>query len=315
MFGRGGFDFFDMLFSSMAAAEKEREREKWGITNINGYDGVTKVGIPHIYEKISITNQMFYCKKEGLTTVYDYAGNKLFTSRDILSLGHDRYLVEIIDEEIVKEDWGYALFKNGIKLTDDIFKPKGRFNEKFNEQGYYIVELCDTEKTLAIINRDGDIVYEYEPKYWHSHYTTLYGVILKTDKGYLSLLTKTYICGEPYRSGDVMDNNECLFVKTEENCIYQISMNNGEFIIHGKPKEKEKPKTDEEVKAEEERRENRNKIEEKYNQEAVTWSKLNRNDKCLCGSGKKFKHCCIKTYKDDLRANMRQELEQKGLNG
>lgn len=307
MFGRG-FNIFEALFAHQREAEKERFRKKWGITNENGYDGITNLKIPHKYNEINVTNNSLFCKRDGIVTVYNYGGIKLFDSRDVMFLGDNRYLVEIIDEEILKDDWGYALFNGGDKLTEDIFKPKGRFNESFNEQGYYIVELCDKEKTIAVINKNGDIVYEHVEQYYFDYSTDLYGVILKTKEGYLNLITKTYICGERYRSYDMIENKECLFIKTEENCIYQINIDNGQFLIHGKEKEKEKPKTSEEaerlMKAKEDREKAQKLIDDDFSLEKDKWKKLSRNDKCLCGSGSKFKNCCHKNWLHDLRKKL-----------
>ena len=309
MFGRGQLDgFFESLFSYLGEAQRIREREQWGITNENGYDGVSKVNIPHEYSDIDIKNNHFYCKHEGFITVYDYAGTKLFTSNDIEELGGDYYLAKVYDEEIVPKDWGFALFKGAKQLTEDIFKPKSRFGLKFNEQGLLLIKYCDREKVSVIINNKGEVVYEHEEEYYFSHHTTLYGVILKTDKGYLNLLTKKYICGKPRRSSESFNNEECLFIKTENTCVYQINMSNGEHLIHGKEDESKKPKTDEEIeslrKEKEEREAAQKKIDDKFNKEAAKWKKLSRNDKCLCGSGKKFKMCCNKTWYEDLKKRL-----------
>lgn len=314
MFGRGGFDFLNFIFAAMDAERKEKHREKWGITNVNGYDGVDGK-IPHQYMRITTKYNCYYCQHgDKMITVYDYAGNKLFTTNDVDFLGDDYFLVKVIDEEIIPEDWGYALFHKSEQLTEDIYKSLGWLSkEGFNPQGYMVVKLCDEDKVSVVLNKKGEEVYRKQGKYYDST-IKLHGVIAEDEQGFLNLLTHEYICSSPRYSRDKMDNGECLFIKTEDTCIYQISMNNGEFIIHGKPKEKKKPKTNEEVKAEESRLAKNMDIKDKYNQEAEKWSKLNRNDKCLCGSGKKFKYCCMKTYKDDLRKKMNNELEQKGLN-
>lgn len=298
-------DFFSGLFAYLDAEKRERIRQEWGITNENGCDGVSKVDIPHEYTRITIKNDNFYCEHEGLLTVYNYGGRKLFTSRDIINCGDGIYLVEIIDEEIVKEDWGYALYSDGEKLTDDIFKPEG-WNREFNKNGFLVVGLVDEKKVLVVIDKKGEIIFRYEGERY-SLDIFLYGVIAKTEEGYLNLLTNSYICKKAHYSSDTMDNGECLFIKTEETCVYQINMKNGEFVLHGKEKEEEKPFTEEEQKEHEANLLASKKLLAERKIETKEWENIGRNDSCKCGSGKKFKKCCRLNWKEDLIAKFQEK--------
>ena len=53
-------------------------------------------------------------------------------------------------------------------------------------------------------------------------------------------------------------------------------------------------------KAYEKAKQERNEMINDYNQ---NYSKLNRNDKCSCGSNKKFKVCCLPKFKEKGIAN------------
>jgi len=303
---RQGFvgDYFSNIFAFLSEIERIRNREQWGITNENGYDGVSKVNIPHQYTNIVAKDECYYCTTDNLFTLYDSLGKELFTSSSVTYCGFDLYLVQIIDEESVPEDWGYALFKNSKQLTEDIFKPRGSLSTKFNAEGFMAVGLADEWRAKVIINKAGDIIYKDET----SDYFSIYGVILKTKKGFLNLLTNSYICLKPHYSSEPFDNGECLFVKTDETCAYQINMKNGSFIIHGKDNDKDKPKTNEEVELlmqqKQERDKKKKKMDDEFNSEMVKWNKLSRNDLCLCGSGKKFKTCCHKNWFNDLRTKI-----------
>ena len=69
-----------------------------------------------------------------------------------------------------------------------------------------------------------------------------------------------------------------MFVEADKQ-VYQINYITGEYIIHGTSSKKPDPIIKETPKKE---------IKEK-----VIEIKLNRNDICSCGSGLKYKKCCI----------------------
>jgi len=290
-------DIFGTFFSFISQIEKANKRKAFGITNQNGYDGVSHLNIPHIYSYIE-ANQQYFCHAEDKSIdCYDLQGNKLFTSANIEYLKYDMFLVQEINPNKPVDKWSYALYHNSEKLTDYIFRVK-MFNN-FNEQGFAILNLNDGNFTDVVVNKNGEIVYK-NPNRYDSIY--LKGVLLKSKNKYINLLTNQVICNWKY-SCQEMSNEECLFVKTEDTCIYQINISNGEYIIHGKQVE-EKPKpepTPEELKQLEEEKLERERKREEKEKEAAEWLKLTRNDSCKCGSGKKFKNCCINTWKTTLK--------------
>lgn len=311
IFGDYCGDFFGQLFTHLDEERKQRKRDEYGITNENGYDGVTKFNIPHEYNNITVKDNCYYCEFEGLLTVYSN-DRKLFTSNDIKYLGQEMYLVKIIDEEIIADDWGYALYRNSDKLTEDIFKPHYNYSTtKFNDNGYLLSELADEDKVIVVLNKKGEIIYKEQVNY--SSDISLHGVIIKNKKGYFNILTNKYICKTEYYSSDKMSNGECLFVKTEDTCIYQINTSNGEFILHGKEKEKEKPFSEAEQKEYNEKLAASKKLLAEREQETSEWRMIGRNDPCKCGSGKKFKKCCILKWKDNLRKKFNKSDKKEKL--
>ena len=78
----------------------------------------------------------------------------------------------------------------------------------------------------------------------------------------------------------------------------------GDFIIHGEQAKEEKPLTKEQEEEKEKLRQQEIEAEKKKlaekNAEIKEWGKLQRNDNCRCGSGKKFKNCCINTWRKKL---------------
>lgn len=287
-------DIFGTFFSFISQIEKANKRKAFGITNQNGYDGVSHLNIPHIYGYIE-ANQQYFCHAEDKSIdCYDLQGNKLFTSAKIEYLKYDMFLVQEINPNKPVDKWRYALYHNSEKLTDYIFR-NVRFQD-FNKHGFAILKLDDDSYTEVVVNICGEIVYKSLERYGHDLHLT--GVLLKDKNKYINLLTNKVICSWKYSCKEI-SNEECLFVKTEDTCIYQINISNGEYIIHGKEVE-EKPKpepTQEELKQIEE-----DEIErERKEKETAEWLKLTRNDSCKCGSGKKFKNCCINTWKTTLK--------------
>lgn len=297
MFGKGSYiDFFGLAMGLVSEIENKKRREQFGITNENGYDGVTRFNIPHIYSHIEVKN-MYYCQDSNLAiTCYDLTGKKMFTSGSIEYLKHDMFLVQEVNNDKPKDEWGYALYENDTKLTDFIFRTA--FSQSFNDCGFALLKLKDFMGNEVVVNRKGDILFENE-KYFDRLY--LKGVLLKTKETYINLLTNKVICNWKWRVEQI-DNGECLFVKTEETCVYQINIETGDYIIHGKEKEvKPIPPTKEELELLEQEEEVKRQKQQEKELEAAEWLKLTRNNKCRCGSGKKFKSCCINKWEYNLR--------------
>lgn len=290
-------DFYKTFFEYISQFEKANKRKAFGITNENGYDGVSHLNIPHIYSYIE-ANQQYFCHAEDKSIdCYDLQGNKLFTSAKIEYLKYDMFLVQEINPNKPSNKWSYALYHNSKKLTDYIFR-NVRFQD-FNKEGFAILKLDDDSYTEVVVNICGEIIYKNPNRFDYLH---IVGVLLKDKNKYINLLTNQVICTWKYSCKEI-SNTECLFVKTEDTCIYQINISNGEYIIHGKEvEEKQKPEpTLEELKQLEEDKIERNRKREKKEKEAAEWLKLTRNDSCKCGSGKKFKTCCINTWKTTLK--------------
>ncbi len=266
------------ILNIIEAGRIKRLREEAGITSVGGYQGIEKIGIPHKYDHIEIGGKYLTCILEDRKTVYTREGKLLFECSDFKYYKQEMFLVgNKKDTKKIKgnvsDDFGYALYNNDTKLTEPIFKPYGMSHD-FNESGFVAVGILGNFGKQVVINKSGDIVLESK-----SSFDCLYlkGIICINNRDYINLLTGNIICEKGYGSG--METADFMFVQVDSNCVYQINKNNGDFIIHGAEKVVEKPKA--------------------IAPKAIlppepTVPKQRRNDLCSCGSGKKFKNCCIK---------------------
>jgi hypothetical protein len=297
MFGtRNHHDLFNNLIGLISHAEKERNRREYNITNENGLEGVSTVNIPHKCLRVEYVGGYYYCKSNNMH-VYTKEGVLLFEASDVRKLGSDMFLVQELKSEDNNNELGYALYEKGVALTEFVYKPHG-MSSTFNKSGFIILNVFDNYNEEVVIDKTGKEMFaktDYDSIYLH-------GVLLSTKKGYLNLLTHKYICEKGYSS--TMETKQDKFVKVGD-LVYQINMFTGEFVIHGEGEQKEAPLTNEEEEKREQERiarmEKKSKAEDEINEEGREWKALGRNSKCLCGSKKKFKSCCIKVWEYKLR--------------
>lgn len=279
--GFGG-DFFSAMFAEMDARKKQLRKEELGITSVGGYEGIPRLNIPHKYHQIGIGGKYFTCKG-GTTTIYNMDGKFILECEEFTYLKEGMFLVgKAIHKKpdpkqkgiSERPNYAYALYNEENRLTEYIFKPYG-MSEHFNEFGFIIVGLFGEFWKKAVINKLGEIVFESDS----SESIYLRGIICSLKDKYINLLTGKLICEGGYHS---LSTDEFLFQQTEPNCVYQISKNTGDFIIHGvsKPPKEEPKKAAEPI------------VKKKIESEP----KKRRNDLCDCGSGKKYKFCCINKY-------------------
>ncbi len=273
--GNWGIPSITAITSLLSYNRNKRIREEVGITNINGFEGIEGV-IPHQYSRIEIGGKYLTCHSLDKKTVYTKGGKLLFGCTDFKYYNEGMFLVGNKIETVIvsgkrNDEFGYALYNEENKQTEAIFKPYG-WSEKFNESGFLLVNIFGEFKNSSIINKSGDIVFQSDS--YDSPY--LKGVICIHNNKIINLLTGNVICKKSYGSG--MDTDEFMFVQVDSNCIYQINKSNGEFIIHGVEKKVEEPK----------------KIEHPIKIAAEPQpKKQSRNEQCACGSGNKFKNCCL----------------------
>ena len=276
--GFGG-DFFSTMFAQMDAHNKQRKKDELGITLIGGYEGIPRLNIPHKYHKIGVGGKYFTCEGDKTTTIYNLDGKFILECEKFTYLKGGMFLVGIPVHKkpdpkqkgvYEQPDYTYALYNEDKKLTDFVFKPYG-MEKHFNEYGFLVVGIFGDFWKKAVINNLGDILFESDS----SDSIYLHGVICSIKNKYINLLTGNVICEGGY---DTISTDDFIFSKIEQNCVYQISIKTGDFMVHGIPKPpKEEPKKAEPV------------IQKKIESEP----KRRRNELCHCGSGKKFKHCCI----------------------
>jgi hypothetical protein len=242
--------------------EKEKNRKIVGITFNDGYYGVPIVNIPFKYCRIDFVDKHYKCLNDDSCDVYDKTGKILFSCTNYDYLGYDMFLVRQSKSE------GYSLYCNDEKLTDPIFKDHS--SSKFNNKGYCTCGLIDEFSAKIIINKKGEILF----KSTKFSYINLHGIIFNIDNEWYNIETLEKIADYCYERLEI---NDFLFLKIESNCVLQVNKDTGDIIIHG-----EMPKPKEEIKKEITIKEPEIKI-----------PKQNRNDKCVCGSGKKYKNCCL----------------------
>lgn len=274
-----GENFLSTLFAQIDARKKQQLKDQAGITSIGGYEGIERLNIPHKYDRINVGGKYFSCICGYRTTIYNIEGKFILEADQVEYLKDGMFLVgnAVLKEADKKgfvpdrQDYAYALYNENHKLTEDIFKPYG-MEKGFNEYGFLIVGIFGVFWKKAVINKTGDILFESDG----SDSIYLHGVICSIKKKYINLLTGNVICEGGY---DTISTDDFIFSKIEQNCVYQISIKTGDYIIHGiPPKPKEDPK----------------KVERPVPAKKIEPEpKRRRNDLCHCGSGKKFKHCCI----------------------
>ena len=274
-----GTGMMHQMLAHIDASQKQRIRQEAGITEINGFEGIERLNIPHKYDRVQIgVDQYFFCTLNDTVSVYDSTGKFLFECNKLVYYGQGMFFVgrkkavTIIGKERADE-FGYALYHNETKLTEPIFRPHG-MSKKFNEFGFSIANLFGRYNSV-VINKSGEILLEVDS--WDTPY--LHGVVCSDKNISINLLSGNVICKKGY---DTIYTDEFLFIKTDSNCVYQITKATGEFTVHGElkveePKEPAKP------------------IEYPIIKNAEPAKKIGRNELCPeCekeGTKMKFKKC------------------------
>ena len=269
---------FYSLFAHIDAANNTKKKIEFGITVSNEYEGIERLNIPHKFDSIDIHEQYLSCHLDNTISVYDTGGLFLFECTKFKYYKHGMFLVGNKFDNEEQEEFGYSVYKGNKKLTDAIYRPYG-MSENFNDSGFAIVGIFGKSMETVVIDVSGQIRLTLD--YFDHSY--LYGVICTTRDGYINLLTGNVICKKGYNSN--LTTGELMFDQVHSNCVYQINQKTGDFIIHGIPPKIEEPKSDhKKVLA----------IEPSIMKGTPpNPKKQSRNEQCNCGSGKKYKNCCI----------------------
>lgn len=273
--------FMEEMFRHMDARRKAEKKAEAGITLVDGMEGIPRLNIPHKYHDILISDEGYFSGHINDTmTIYNKEGKFLFECHGVEYLGYGMFLVGRKPESVPNgkqpDKFGYALYNDNKKITDPIFRTTGWQDSKFHKEGFAILTLFEGWSKKVVVNKAGEILVTGSEH--SSDYIYLKGIICSSGKKYINLLTGETICEKKYSSDKEMSTDDLLFVEVDKNCIYQINKTNGEFIVHGEIPKKEEPKPP-----------------VKYTPEPPK-PKIkvpNRNDSCHCGSGKKYKHCCL----------------------
>lgn len=259
---------FEGFFAAIEREQKDRRNIQAGIQQSEtGCYGVPDKGILSIYDMLDFNGRFYRGRANELDYVFDYTGKFLFTAAKHEYLGKDIFLVKQNDN-----DYG-ALYKDGVKLTDDHFRSHMSSDFKKNE---FAVFGYKEYSRACVLNTKGEVVFE------HKGYGSLYitNNLVNADGIYTNLLTKEVICTHKYGSTLKTDNNEFLFMEVDSQ-VWKINTFTGEVEKFGKaPEPKPAPVIASTAKQSPE-------------EKPVILPKQGRNDLCRCGSGKKFKNCCI----------------------
>lgn len=273
--------FMEDMFRHMDARKKAEKKAQAGITLVDGLEGLPRLNIPHKYYDILISDEGYFSGHiEDTMTIYDKEGKFLFEGHGVAYLGYGMFLVGLRPEKIPAgksiNEFGYALYDGDKKMTDSIFRTTGWNDCKFNKEGFAKLKTFEGWKEV-VVDRSGEILVQEDSM--SSRYISISGVVCSVYKGYINLLTGEMICEKKWGSSKELSTDDILFVEMDKNCIYQINKSTGEFIVHGEIPKKEEPKPAP------------SKYPEKPAEPKIKVP--NRNDPCFCGSGKKYKHCCL----------------------
>ncbi len=307
MFGKSLFGntpygaFFEQMFKEMDRNQRRRKNEEAGVVydDEKHVSGVPSKNIPSKYSRIDFSGEHYICQLKDETTLYDKRGSFLFTSIEHYDLEKGMYLVKHKGEEF------FCLYKGFEKLSKPIFEKGGFLGSKF-EADYCALRFQESEKDRGecIVNMDGEVVLEFDHNF-SDHISIKNNVAIHKNSIY-NLHTGEKICYMKSYGGSLEADGNLWFVQadcegftptTDTKAVYIINTMTCEFQIMGTPPVVKNPSPPPPTKEEIKRRE----IEAKKPKIV----KQGRNDTCQCGSGKKFKNCCID--------RVGQILEQKAL--
>jgi hypothetical protein len=277
------------MFVDMSRREHQEKLKKAGIVLNEEHNlfGVPSKNIPFKYIKIDFIHDKFYvCYVKmdyvkmdidddfQMVTVCKEDGTEMFTveekSFDYLHF-EDFFLVK------ERKEKNYMLHGLcGTIKTKHVFRPM--FHSKFDKDSDFCILGNNDFSGECVINKKGEVV--FEKKDYNSLY--LHGNILSTGSKNYNLFTGELICDKSYHSS--LDIKEFMFIQVDVNQVYKINKKTCEFEVFGEPKQA--PKLND-IKI----------CEHSDTTVAEVLPKLikqGRNDICQCGSGKKFKNCCMK---------------------
>jgi hypothetical protein len=270
--------FFEGMMNTMAQHKQERLNSDAGIEyneELFVY-GVPTKNIEFKFDMLDFNGKYYVGRADELNHVFDADGNLLFSAISFEYLKQDMFFV-VNTEKDEKSSQAYgALYRNGEKLTDDVFRSKD-MSDFAKGKNFCIFGYKEFGKE-CVVNKEGEIVYEMKSSF---DYAYLYNNILCAEGKYINLFSGETICKKGYRT-DLTAGN-LRFVEVDEQ-VFKIDTVSGEFEVFGEPKTA--PQTN---------------VVKKVDDSATSTKevvpkppKQTRNEKCACGSGLKYKNCCMK---------------------
>lgn len=223
-------------------------------------------------------------------TIYDTNGSFLFTGKEFKDLGENMYLVRLVGDEM------FCLFRGFEKLSEPIFYNRDFYISGF-KPNYCSLSFKDgDEEGECVIDKDGNIILEHIGRWSNKHFSVVHNIAYHNRTIY-NLNTGEIICYCDDFYKKIEADGNLIFVElchpTEYGAkgkgVCKINTVTTEFEIFGTIPYKEEGKYPERKKQKEEEAKRLAEIEAAKPRIV----RQNRNDKCQCGSGKKFKNCCI----------------------
>lgn len=280
--GNGGVaSFFDAMFKDMAKREQCQKLINAGVevNEENKRVGVPTQEIPLAYLSIDfISNKYYVCEVDDETNdvplfdVYKKDIGLLFTA-EVFEYLHKDDLFLIRDKS---ETYSSLFIDVNIPLSEPVFRT--HFASNFGKNSDFCILGYKEFGKECVINKVGEVVYVPEKSY-NSLY--LYGNVLNNGDNYINLFSGEIICKKSYSSS--LNTGNLMFVESEGQ-VYKIDTLTGEYETFGEPK----------IKPSEQPKEKNEPLPQPKAETLPKALKQGRNDKCACGSGLKFKHCCGK---------------------
>jgi hypothetical protein len=274
-----GFPFIGTLIAESERFEKENKIAFLGFTKKDGLYGIENK-LDFIYIRIEFLKDGFICcytadlKKE----IFDKKFNLVLTPKGKFDyIGHNMFIVY---EESKNTKYGF-LYRNNEPISEFKYRKNG-MTACFSNSNFAL--LSKNMSDYGIINSKGEEIYEITDATFK--HPTLTNNTLQIEGEYINLLDFSPLPFKDYHNEIRTNNKEYVSYETKTGQICLLNTITCEYTLFGKAT------IDKSLFKEEKR-----KIvpKEKIIPKATPPNKpkQNRNDVCNCGSGKKYKNCCI----------------------
>lgn len=268
------FSFIGQMMQYYEDQKQESLDISMGIEkNEEGLYGCPVKNIPFQFFIIHYIDNHYICKSEKLTSIYNTEGEFLFSGYTFENLSDELFVVHQYDKKTDRADQYGSIFKNGQKMSQNIFRTQSMTKFKDGFEFCIISKKFGDISRSVVINRDVATVFVCDSVCDYPH---LYGNVLYFKNKLYNLFTDEIICEKDYHHK--LETDEHIFVQSDKQ-VFKIDIKTCEFEVFGKAREVEEKVAPQPQPKEE---------------KPLPEPKQRRNDQCKCGSEKKYKNCCGK---------------------